>query len=586
VGLTRAASAEYQPGKGSAEEQTGRSRSLSAIALVIGFALLLCFFIQGWYFIRANGPTYDEAMHLASGYSYLATGDFRLEPQNPPLLKQIFALPLFLIHQPPFPTDTPNWHEGLEFFVGQDFLYNSPLPADHMLLLARLPNLLIGGLLILLVAWWAFRLWGAQAALLASALACFDPNLLAHASLVTTDVGATLFIVLTIYLLWEYLRSPTYPRLFVVGLSLGAALVSKFSTIVLLPIIGAILALRLIGNGQPQAFLPRRRPSGRRAGVFDAAALFLSIALCAALVLPAAYGFHGFQPWFAGLQRFLELAQVGQPAFFMGDYSYQGWWSYYLVAFLIKTPLGTLLLVAVSLLFCRTGRSLARSDLAFLLIPVLVILAATTQAKVNIGLRHILPIYPFLFILASRLATLRFQRRWLAPVLIGIPLMFTIVSSLRISPHHLAYFNELTGGPDQGYRYLADSNLDWGQDLKGVKAYMDKEKLPIIFLSYFGSAPPSYYGIRYQYVPGSWPLEWPPPADRVPDESPRKILAISANNLQDVFTPYNPLFPWLRQRTPAAKIGYSIFVYDLTDDHAGLTALEETYRKAGLEDFP
>ena len=553
----------------------------------MGLLLLVVFLTQGMFFIHANAPTYDEAMHLASGYSYLATGDFRLEPQNPPLLKQYLALPLFLIHQLPFQTDTQNWRDGLDFFVGQDFLYHSPLPADQMLRLARLPNLSIGALLLVLIGWWAFRLWGAKAAMLAMALACFEPNFVAHSALVTTDIGAALFIFLTVYLLWEYFSFPTWWLLGAAGGSLGVALVSKFSAIVLIPMIGLIIALHLISTvGQSRAFLPRRHPIRLSARVIDATAVFVSIAFFAALVIPSAYSFQGFQPWFAGLERFLQLAQEGQPAFFLGEYSYQGWRSYYLVAFLIKTPLGSLILMAVSILLCRIGRSLERREMIFLFIPVLVILLATLQAKVNIGLRHILPIYPFLFVLASRLATVRFRRGWPAPVLIGLPLIFTIVSSLRVAPHQLAYFNEIIGGPNQGYRYLADSNLDWGQDLKGVKAYMDRERLPIIYFSYFGSAPVSYYGIRYQYVPGTWPLELPPPTDKVPAASPRKILAISANNLQDVFTPYNPLFQWLRQRTPVAKIGYSIFLYDLSGDREGLARLEETYVKAGIRPPP
>ncbi len=552
------------------------------VAFATGLSLVVFFFIQGIFFIRANAPTYDEAMHLASGYSYLATGDFRLEPQNPPLLKQYLALPLFFFHRLPFRTDTQNWREGLEFFVGQDFLYHSPIPADRMLWLARLPNLSIGALLVVVIGWWAFRLWGAKAAMLAVTLACFDPNLVAHSSLVTTDIGATLFIVLTIYFVWEYFSSPTWWLLGAAGVSLGATLVSKFSAIVLIPIVGLIIVLHLISApGLSRAFLPLRQPIRLSARVSDATTALLSIAFFATLIVSAAYFFQGFQPWFAGLQRFLSLAQDGQPAFFLGEYSYQGWWSYYLVAFLIKTPLGSLLLMALSLLLYQAGSQLKSRDLVFLLLPVIIILLATTQAKVNIGLRHILAVYPFLFILASRLATVQSQRGWPAQLLIGVAVILTIVSSLRVAPHQLAYFNETIGGPDQGYRYLADSNLDWGQDLKGVKNYMDKEKLPIIYLSYSGSAPPSYYGIRYQYVPGTWPLEWPPPADKVP-ASERKILAISANNLQDVFTPYNPLFQWLRRRRPVAKIGYSIFLYDLSDDREGLASLEETYVKAGL----
>lgn len=314
----------------------------------------------------------------------------------------------------------------------------------------------------------------------------------------------------------------------------------------------------------------------------DTAAAVLFTLFFAALVIPVAYFFHGYFPWLSGFQRFLALAREGQPAFFLGETSYQGWWSYYWVAFLIKTPLGSLILVAASLLFYRTGSALKRREIIFLLLPAIVILIVTNQAKVNIGLRHILPIYPFLFVLASRLATISLQRRWAAQLLVGLPLVVTAVSSLRVMPHQLAYFNELIGGPDQGYRYLADSNLDWGQDLKNVKAYMDKEKLPIIYLSYFGSAPPSYYGIRYQYVPGTWPLDWPPPATTVPAKAPRKIFAISVNNLQDIFSSYQPFFRWLRLRRPIAKIGYSIFIYDLTEDAAGLMMLERSYELAGI----
>jgi hypothetical protein len=241
-----------------------------------------------------------------------------------------------------------------------------------------------------------------------------------------------------------------------------------------------------------------------------------------------------------------------------------------------------MILISTSLILCRAGLPLGRREGIFLLTPVIVVFLALSQAKVNIGLRHILPVYPFLIVLAARLATIRLRRRLLAQIFISIPVLFAAMSSLQIGPHQLAYFNELVGGPEQGYRYLSDSNVDWGQDLKGVKAYMEKENLPIIYLSYFGTAPPSYYGIRYQYVPGAWPLEWPPPSDKVPADAPRKILAISVSNLQDVATSYDPLFRWLWTRQPLAKIGYSIFIYDLTDDREGLMKLEESYVKAGI----
>jgi 4-amino-4-deoxy-L-arabinose transferase-like glycosyltransferase len=561
----------------------GGSSAKSVAALGSGLLFVALFFVQGISFIRANAPTYDEAMHLAAGYSYLATGDFRLDSEHPPFIKQLQALPLFVGYELSFSSDTESWRERGDYLLGQEFLYRAKVPADQLLGLSRLVNLFLGGLLIVLIGWWAYRLWGCGTALLAMTLGCLEPNLIAHSSLVTTDVGVTLFIFLSIYLLWEYMARSRWWLLAVTGLSVGLALASKFSALLVIPIIGLIVVAIASLRGGERSVLPLKTDPNRppRKCLHAAMVLFV-IFLVALLVIPTMYFFQGYEPWISGLRRFRSLADAGRPAFFLGEYSYQGWWTYYIVAFLIKTPIGILLLIAGSLIFYRRGKPLEGHQAIFLLLPVIVILLAMTQSKVNIGLRHILPVYPFLIVLAARLATVPFQHRWMRRVLIGAPIVLTAVSALRIAPHQLAYFNELVGGPEQGYRYLSDSNLDWGQDLKGVKAYMDKEKLPIIYLSYFGSAPPAYYGIRYQYVPGTWPLEWPPPGDMVPPIAPRKILAVSVNNLQDVFTSYEPLFRWLWARQPVAKIGYSIFIYDLTDDREGLAKLEETYVKSGM----
>jgi len=413
-------------------------------------------------------------------------------------------------------------------------------------------------------------------------LASLEPNLVAHSSLVTTDMGSTLFIFLTVYLLWEYFNFPNSWLLPATGLSTGMALISKFSAILLIPMIAVIIAASLLIDSEPHLLPSRNNQHQPTRKLLQAAMVFCLILFLASLMIPPAYFFQGFQPWLFGMLRFLTLTQEGQPAYFLGEYSYQGWWNYFAVAFLIKTPIGSLILIAASLVFYRIGSALECRKMIFLLLPVVFIFIVMTQAKVNIGLRHILPVYPFLFVLAARLATVRLPYRWCATFTIAALLIVTAVSSVRIAPHQLAYFNEFVGGPGQGYRYLSDSNLDWGQDLKGVKDYMDKENLPIIYLSYFGTAPPSYYGIRYQYVPGTWSLEWPPPAEKVPTEIQRKVLAISVSNLQHASNPYNPLFRWLWVRRPVAKIGYSIFVYDHTDDREGLAKLEETYVKAGI----
>jgi Dolichyl-phosphate-mannose-protein mannosyltransferase len=548
------------------------------IALFCGLIVLCVFVGQGVFFIRANSQTVDEATHLAAGYSYLTTRDFRLDPEHPPFIKELQVLPLWVVYKLPFRPDLQQWREADQEQIGLDFLYKSAIPADQILAWSRFTNLFLGVLLVTLIGWWAYRLWGILPAMLAMALACFEPNLVAHSALVTTDLGVALFIFLAVYLLWEYLQLPTWGRLAAVGVSTGLALASKFSALFLVAALSLIVALLVI-LGERCALPSNKNRIDRWPKTAQAGTLFLIVLFVAFLTIFPVYFFQGIVPWVTGLREFLAHADTGHLSFFLGDYSYDGWWDYFGIAFLIKTPIGCLWLIAASLVLYRVGQPLQRQDAVLLLIPPALIFIATTQAKVNIGLRHVLPVYPFLFVLASRLSTVRLRREWALPLLIGIPLIFTAISSLRISPHQLAYFNEFVGGPDQGYRYLSDSNIDWGQDLRGLKKYMEQEKLPIIFLSYFGTAPPSAYGIRYQSIARTGIHEVSPPSDKVPATAARKIFAISVYNLQDISTGSSPLFRWLWLRQPIAKIGYSIFIYDLSNDAVGLMMLERAYAR-------
>jgi hypothetical protein len=248
------------------------------------------------------------------------------------------------------------------------------------------------------------------------------------------------------------------------------------------------------------------------------------------------------------------------------------------VAFLIKTPVGSLALVAAGLLFPRKGKALGRRDVLFLIVPVLIFAAVLLRTRINIGLRYALPIYPFLFVLAARVATFPL-RRWVGVLVLGIPLAWTAISAFRIAPHHLAYFNELVGGPEQGYRYLSDSNIDWGQDLRGVRDFLEREKVEMVYLSYFGTAPPEAYGIRYQYLPHLLPSFFPreDSIELLPPKTPRELLVISVTNLHGTYLTRSDQYHWLLERTPIARIGYSIFVYDLTGDAAAHVHLARVY---------
>jgi hypothetical protein len=313
----------------------------------------------------------------------------------------------------------------------------------------------------------------------------------------------------------------------------------------------------------------------------EAATTTFLIVCLAALVIPCVYSFQGFSTWWAGMREVLNHMEMGHPAFFLGQYSLEGWWNYFLVAFLIKTPTGSLVLILTAAVLYRVGKPLRGTEIIVLLVPVVLFFVTTTRGRINIGLRHLLPVYPLLFVFASRLVTVQFRRGWVTPLLFVIPIALTAVSSLRIAPHQLAYFNELVGGPGEGYRYLSDSNLDWGQDLKGIKVYMDQKGLPMIYLAYFGTAPPTYYGIRYQYVP-TVRQPYPPPSDILPRGMKREVLAISVTVLQQAFWYQGKvLYHWLYRRIPVAKIGYSIYVYDLTDDADAHLRLAEIYMTVG-----
>jgi hypothetical protein len=198
---------------------------------------------------------------------------------------------------------------------------------------------------------------------------------------------------------------------------------------------------------------------------------------------------------------------------------------------------------------------------AFLLLPAAVIFCFFSLNNHEIGLRYILPIYPFLFVFAGKAAQLFLSSKMLIGLYIAA-ITWYLGSSYFIHPHYLAYFNELVGGPNNGYKYLVDSNLDWGQDLKGLKEYMEKHAISRINLSYFGSDSPERYGIAYNWLP-SFYLRDPNPEKH--ESILKGWVAISATNLQGVYFDDRNIFAWLRSRKPVAKIGYSIFIYSMDD---------------------
>jgi hypothetical protein len=276
-------------------------------------------------------------------------------------------------------------------------------------------------------------------------------------------------------------------------------------------------------------------------------------------ILCAFYCFN-LTPLYQGSELRSTQMTHGQAAFFHGVHSNLGWWYFYPVVFLLKTPIPILLLFIVATVVGLKYRGISVLDAVLLYLPIATLFFVFCSSSFSVGIRYLLPIYPFIFVIIGGAASCKVRG---VQAFILLMLVWHIGASVSVAPHYLAYFNEIIGGPGNGYKYLVDSNLDWGQDLKGLKRYMLEHKINRVSLSYFGADVPQRYGIEYDWLP-SHHLNNPNPGKPV-NMLANRFLAISATNLQGVYFDNRDEFKWLRKYEPIAKIGYSIFVYDLND---------------------
>ena len=570
-----------------------RRRFRDALVLAAGLALL---FVLGLSSLRGKSAVYDEPVHFAAGYSSLRFGEFRFNPDHPPLVARLAAAPL-LAMDVRFPADDPAWAMGRPYEVGRRFLYRWN-DGDRLLLRGRVMILSLAAALAAIVFLWTRALWGFPAAGLALLLAVTSPDVLAHGQLVTTDMGAALFIFATVAAFERMTSRLTPARVALAGAALGAALATKFSAFILFPVLAvltAVVVLRRDGltvavNGAPRAL---GRPAAKLAALAGALAVMAVIAVACVW---AAYGFRfaaapdpSFEAsipwdrlrpqepalartvdamrggqllpeaWLWGFVRFFKHQQ-GRPAFLLGARSDAGFWSFFPVSFAVKTPVALLILLALAVWLAAARGLRSRAD-AFLWVPLVLYAAVSVSRGINIGHRHLLPLYPFLFVAAGRVAAWAVTAwpRGGPAVMVGVLAAWHAGAALWIHPHYLAYFNELAGGPGRGYRVLVDSSLDWGQDLRGLKPYMEAHGIPRVKLSYFGTADPAYYGIACDLLPGYLPL----PRPVVRTFAPGDVLAVSATNLQGVYLDPadRPMMERLRREDPVGSVGYSILIF-------------------------
>jgi hypothetical protein len=621
-------------GKKSWDEETVSKSKAIWIATLL---LLLCFALQVGS-ARLKAPTYDEQGHIARGYAYVKLGDLHIRIGTPILLNALNALPLLTLPDVRLPVDSPSW-SGTDFHpISERFMWHVNPNADQILFLARLPTTYLTLLLCVFVYRWARELFGPRptstwAGLLALGLCALDPNVIAHGRLATTDLGSAALMYIATYWAWRFLRVPSWRHLALTGVMVGLAQASKFSALAHLPILGLIFLLRAFTSPPFALSLPWYSGLGSTPGMEHRTSpqrwldklgwLLLSGALIGVVAFLTLWGVYGFQvaplpgvtnrlapawpvPAAAHFDQLLDLSGrlVGEEerlptSFLLGELYPGGRWEYFPVAFLVKTPIPTLVFLAGAVVLIvgqaaqsglpnpRRGRvrgvQAALGPVGWALwLPPLVFIAISLRSNLNLGYRYLLPALPYLYVLAGRmgqwiadgLAALTGPRRALLAAATAALIGWSAWSGLAIYPHYLAYFNEWAGGPDEGWRILVDSNLDWGQDLKGLKRWMDGNGVERVKLGYVGEAYPAYYGIEFDPLP-SWPDRWQHPLyhDLYPPDPAPGVYAISANLIQGRNLVDPQTYAWFRAREPVDKVGYSIFIYDVPAHGSGRAVL-------------
>lgn len=549
--------------------------------LVAACGLLLAFLLQCLVFINANGQTYDEGVNLAAGLRLLDTGRDDVNLEHPPLGKLIVAWPVRAFVGPRL--DMAAWTARREsgFGLGRDLLYNSGVPHDRLLWFGRIPVVGMSLLLLVVIGLFAWRMWGPAAALLALALAAFDPSLIAHGSLIGMDMTLTVWVTAGAFCVSEMIRTRHTGWLVMAGVFAGLAAASKHSGPVFAAMMcGSLVVHALITGKLAPWWAPRRESTTRTSALLYAAGQALLLAGVALVVLRLSLGVAGWEPYFVGLRAQLAHQNIGHPAFFLGEISQTGWVSYFPVALAMKLPPATLLCALVSLLAIRKGASW-RPAIAVVLVPFACVLTSLLFARVNIGVRYALPLWPLVILMASRVATLPIPASGVYRTLLAIVLLQHPVAAMRVAPSYLAYFSDLVGGPARGPSYLGDSNLDWGQDVSTLGRWLAARERPRrLYLSYFGTADPKAYGVSYYPAPNSCPH--PAPWRREPEPSSgRELLAVSAMNMQGAYFGDRSAYAWLATRQPVAVLGQSISIYDITDDPGAHDALAALYERFG-----
>jgi hypothetical protein len=504
----------------------------------IAFLLFLIMVVEVGLSTRQQSPSWDEGDHIYSGYMNWKNGEYTLNPEHPPLVKLIATLPLLPLDLKIAPRHgrffkSEAYIGGRELLFRNDPKYGGKYDADTLLFRVHMAATVFGLALAVLLFVAGREMFGASAGLIAMAIFVFDPTFLAHAPFVTTDTGAACGYFATVYLFYRFAKKMCWQRALACGVTLGLALTSKHSAIVLIPLLGILAIGELAG----------RWKAGRRFPMQDLRNTALGMSIVGAAGLFVVWGVYSFQfkmhpvgvtiptmkeavhtlsapmQWFiltsaqlhvlpeSYLYGLADVQSVGEswPTYFLGHIYAHGLWYYFPTALSIKWTVGTLALLALSLWVWGTGKIRLPRELFFFATPAAVYLAVAIASPLNVGQRHILPVFPFVFLLVGAAAAwlLKRSKPWI--YVVGILLVAHAAESAHSFPDYLPFGNALWGGSSNTHRYLSDSAVDWGQQLKETKAWLVQHNVKQCTFVYFANPVllASDYDIPCQVMPTS-----------------------------------------------------------------------------------
>jgi hypothetical protein len=536
--------------------------SLIPIVLVLTFAVAITIAAKN------DAVTSDETAHIPAGWTYAKYGIFALNNEHPALMKLLsgaFLLPFDLNfpqrYDPSKPQDWEQWT------FGDSFLMNSGNDMDLIIFWARLPAILMAIGLVIVVYFWTKKLTGSRkAGIAALILAIFSPIILAHGRLANTDTPLTFFYVLSFFSLWAFLDKPNLLRASALGLSVGGGVAVKFSAPVIVPIVFILIIIKLF-------LKPKDYPVLRMLGMFLAAIIIGATVVWGSYIIAQRNEIRLAEPVILGqtfnhrvvktpkekifylpLDRYLEgfevvrsHSQIGHPSYLLGEYRIKGWWYYFPYTFLVKTPLVTLFLFGLALVTLWWGARKRTFGWIITLLPLFVFLGMSLFNHINIGVRHIMPIYPLVFVSAIAGSWwLTKYRIW--QVILVLLLLFYIFDSASHYPSYMAYFNQLIGSNHNHYRYLADSNVYWSQDDRRMADYLKSQAIAEVYMPK-PSSRMKYYGIKIKEL------------EKYPELEPGEYIVISANDMALPPKGAGTLDWLIKNYQPIHHIGYSIYLY-------------------------